>query len=104
MTLFLLNCDDKMNFFLCSTCCFNYLRKRSSPPAPPQPVNPEYEENTIWLNKAEVEKLIHNELMHQQNILNQKAPKKDDFQKSATTSGQIGAGNNHEQMRVIYDI
>lgn len=93
--------------FGCSTCCFNYLRKRSAPPAPPQPSNPEYDgENAIWLNKAELEKLIHNELMHQQNlnILNQKAPKKDDFQKSTVTSSQIGSNNNHDEMRVIYDI
>lgn len=91
---------------MCSTCCFNYLRKRSAPPAPPQPVNTEFEENTIWLNKAELEKLIHNEMMHQQNlnILNQKTPKKDDFQKSTTSSTQNGLGNNHDQMRVIYDI
>lgn len=45
-------------------------------------------------------------MMHQQNlnILNQKTPKKDDFQKSTTSSTQNGLGNNHDQMRVIYDI
>ncbi|XP_055323679.1 U-scoloptoxin(20)-Cw1a [Sitodiplosis mosellana] len=97
-------CLDACGTRFFRTCCFNYLRKRSSPPAQPQPILPEYEENYIWLNKAEVEKLIQNELMHQQNLnyLNEKAPKKDE--KSTTTSTQIGLGTNHDQMRAIYDI
>ncbi|XP_031633311.1 uncharacterized protein LOC116347053 [Contarinia nasturtii] len=99
-------CLDACGTRFFRTCCFNYLRKRSSPSLQPQPIN-EYEENGIWLNKVELEKLIHNELMHQQNpnILNQKAPKKDDFPKSASISNQLGPNNNnHDQMRVIYDI
>lgn len=96
-------CDQ---FSLCSTCCFNYLRKRSSPSLQSQPMNSEYDENGIWLEKNDLGKMIRNELMHQQNlnILNQKAPKKDDYQKSAPISNELGTNNNHDQMRIIYDI
>lgn len=64
------------------------------------PTGLEFEENAIWMNKAELEKLVHNELIQQENLLSQKGPKKDDFQKSATN--QIDLNNNHDH--VIYDI
>lgn len=86
------------------TCCFNYLRKRSSSAAIQPQFSSEYEENGIWLNKIELEKLIHNEIVRQQSVANQKSPKKDDFQKSTASTNQIGLSNNHDQMRVIYDI
>lgn len=56
------------------------------------------------MNKIELEKLIHNEIVRQQNVANQKSPKRDDFQKSAASTNQIGLSNNHDQLRAIYDI
>lgn len=68
-----------------------------------QPSNPTYDDsNGIWLNKAELEHLIHSEYSHQPNQLNQKLPKKDDFQKPSAASNSIA--NNRDQMHVIYDI
>lgn len=80
------------------------MRKRSSPPGPQQMLNAELEENNIWMNRAELDRLMRSELMREQNHLelNQKPQTKEEFQKSAPTSNtnQI----NHDQMRVIYEI
>lgn len=99
-----------MIFSIFRTCCFNYLRKRSSPPIQQsQTLSTEYDDNAIWLNKPELEKIIRNEYLRQYNPnrmeLNQKGAKKDDQQKSTLTSNsnQI-LTNNHDQIRVIYDI
>lgn len=95
--------------FLIRTCCFNYLRKRSSPPISSisqQIVNPELDENNIWVNRAELERLLRNELIREQSninhLANQKTQSKEEFQKSTPTS--TTNQNNHDQMRVIYEI
>lgn len=85
------------------------MRKRSSPSIPrtlePQSLA-EMEENNIWMNKAELERKMRNEMMREQNInhldFNQKSQSKDEFQKSTPSSNtnQI----SHDQMRVIYEI
>lgn len=95
--------------FIVRTCCFNYLRKRSSPFVPralePQSLA-EMEDINIWMNKAELERIMRNEMMREQNInhldLNQKSQSKDEFQKSTPSSNtnQI----SHDQMRVIYEV
>lgn len=97
------------------TCCFNYLRKRSLPPSSAlqqiqqsQASANEYDSNGIWMTKNELEKLIRKEWSRlQESQLHsdpaQKSTKKDEFPKS-TNSNQIDLANNHDQIRVIYDI
>lgn len=68
-----------------------------------QPI--QFDENGIWMNKAELEQMIHNEMMHRPSQF--KPSKKDEYQKStaasAATSNSIPLGSNtHEN--VIYDI
>lgn len=81
----------QFDFIKYRTCCFNYLRKRSSPPGPQQMLNAELEENNIWMNRAELDRLMRSELMREQNHLelNQKPQTKEEFQKSAPTSNTI---------------
>lgn len=88
--------------FIIRTCCFNYLRKRSS--SPPLQLRPPvlFDENGIWMNKAEFEQMIHHP-----NEFNGKSSKKDEYPKSAgiaSGSGAPVASNNHDQLNVIYDV
>lgn len=60
------------------------------------------------MNKAELEQIIHNDMMHHQNQFNSVKPsKKDDYQKSTASaaSNSIPLGsNNHDQLNAVYDI
>lgn len=105
------------SYNLYRTCCFNYLRKRSSAPIqqqqpPSQSSNAvEYVDNTIWLTKGDLDKLIRKEIVRLQDSqavsrleLNQKPPKKDIELPKATNSNQIDMPNNRDQIHLIYDI
>lgn len=60
------------------------------------------------MNRAELEQMIHNEMMHRPSQFNSiKSAKKDEYQKSAATSGTAPnplGNNNHDQINVVYDI
>lgn len=85
------------------------MRKRASPSIPrtlePQPMA-EMEDNNIWMNTAELERKMRNEMMREQNInhldLNQKSQAKDEYQKSTPSSNTNHI--SHDQMRIIYGI
>lgn len=69
----------------------------------------QFDDNGIWMNKAELEQIIHNDLMHRQNQYNSLKPsKKDEYQKStasaASSPNSIPSPNNHDQLNAVYDI
>lgn len=67
----------------------------------------EMENNNIWMNKAELERKMHDELMHEQNSinhldLNQKSQSKDEILPKSIPSNTNRI--RHDQMRAIYEI